>query len=45
MVLLGMVAIRMKDQKLHWDPKNLNFINNDAANELLHIKYRDGWHL
>ena len=45
MALLGMVAIRAKDQRLEWDSKNLKFTNNDAANELLHIKYRDGWHL
>jgi predicted dehydrogenase len=45
MVLLGMVAIRMKDQKLLWDTENLKLTNNDQANELLHIKYRDGWHL
>ena len=45
MALLGMVAIRMKDQKLHWDAENLKFKNNDAANELLHINYRTGWHL
>ena len=45
MVLLGMVAIRMKDQPLKWDSKNLKFTNNDAANELLHIDYRSGWKL
>jgi predicted dehydrogenase len=45
MALLGMLAIRMKDQKLRWDSKKLKFINNDAANELLHIEYRNGWHL
>ena len=45
MALLGMLAIRMKDQKLCWDSKKLKFINNDAANELLHIEYRNGWHL
>ena len=45
MVLLGMVAIRAKDQKLLWDAENLKFKNSDAANEMLHIKYRDGWHL
>jgi hypothetical protein len=43
MALLGMIAIRTKDQR--WDTKNLKFKNNDAANELLHIDYRDGWHL
>ena len=45
MVLLGMVAIRMKDQRLEWDAQNLKFKNNDEANKLLHINYRDGWTL
>jgi predicted dehydrogenase len=45
MALLGMIAIRMKDQKLRWDCENIRFTNNDAANELLHIDYRDGWKL
>lgn len=43
MALLGMLALRMKDQNLEWDAENLKFKNNEAANELLHIKYRDGW--
>lgn len=45
MALLGMLAIRMKDQRLEWDSQNLRFTNNEKANELLHIKYRDGWTL
>jgi predicted dehydrogenase len=45
MVLLGMVAIRMKDQRLVWDAENLKFTNNAKANELLHIQYREGWKL
>jgi len=45
MVLLGMIAIRVKNQILEWDAQNLRFKNNDMANELLHIKYRDGWKL
>jgi len=45
MVLLGMVAIRMKDQRLEWDATNLRFTNNEKANELLHIPYREGWKL
>lgn len=45
MVLLGMVAIRNKDQILKWDKENLRFINNDNANEHLHITYREGWTL
>jgi predicted dehydrogenase len=45
MVLLGMLAIRLKDQRLEWDSPNLRFTNNDKANELLHIAYRQGWSL
>lgn len=45
MVLLGVVAIRAKDRRLEWDAENLRFTNDNAANELLHIKYREGWAL
>ena len=45
MVLLGVLAIRMKDQRLEWDSKNLRFTNNEAANALLKIQYREGWTL
>jgi predicted dehydrogenase len=45
MVLLGMVALRMKDQRLEWDSATLRFTNNAQANELLHIPYRAGWTL
>jgi predicted dehydrogenase len=45
MVLLGMLAIRLKDQRLEWDSTGLRVTNNDEANELLHIQYRDGWTL
>ncbi|MBD3374457.1 gfo/Idh/MocA family oxidoreductase [candidate division KSB1 bacterium] len=45
MVLLGVLAIRMKDQVLEYDAKQGKFTNNDAANELLHIDYREGWTL
>ncbi len=45
MALLGMVAIREKNQLLKWDSKNLRFTNNEKANKLLHIDYRDGWKL
>lgn len=45
MVLLGTIAIRQKNQRLNWDTKNLRFTNNEKANELLHINYRDGWKL
>src|SRR3954470_12094325 len=45
MVLLGVLAIRMKDQRLEWDSENLRFTNNEKANELLKIQYREGWSL
>lgn len=45
MALLGMIAIRVKDQRLEWDSENLRFKNNEAANQLLHINYREGWKL
>jgi hypothetical protein len=45
MVLLGTLAIRLKDQRLEWDSPGLRFTNNEKANELLHIRYRDGWTL
>ena len=45
LVLLGVLAIRKKDQRLEWDSKNLRFTNNDQANELLKIHYREGWTL
>ncbi len=43
MALLGMIAIRMKNKILKWDTQNLRFTNNDEANKLLHIDYREGW--
>jgi len=45
MVLLGVLAMRVKDEKLEWDGKNMKFTTNNKANEYLHIKYRDGWTL
>jgi predicted dehydrogenase len=45
MVLLGVLAIRLKDQRLEWDSRNLRFTNNEQANALLKIPYREGWTL
>ena len=45
MALLGMIAIRQPNELLKWDTKALKFTNNEKANELLHIDYRDGWKL
>ena len=43
MVLLGVIAIRLKDQRLEWDSGQGRFTNNDAANGLLTKQYRPGW--
>lgn len=45
MVLLGMIAIQVKDQRLEWNTKELNFTNNDLANQLVKSQYREGWSL
>ena len=45
MVLLGIVAIRQKDQLLKWDSANMKFTNNDKATALLSSNYREGWSL
>ena len=45
MVLLGMVAIQVKDQNLIWDSENLRFSNNETANSLVKTPYREGWSL
>ena len=45
MALLGMIAIRLKDQLLKWDCKNLKFTNNETSNKLLHKDYHDCWTL
>ena len=45
MALLGMIAIRVKNQRLEWDAEKLEFKNNEAANALLHKEYRSGWSL
>jgi predicted dehydrogenase len=45
MVLLGVLAMRVKDQRLEWDGKNMKFTNNEKANEYVQPKYREGWTL
>lgn len=46
-MLLGNVAVLMKrkNAKLLWDAATKRFTNIDAANELLHYQYREGWTL
>jgi hypothetical protein len=45
MVLIGVLAIRMKDQRLEWDGDSLTVTNNAEANALVNPPYRDGWTL
>jgi len=45
MVLLGVLAMRMKDTKLDWDGENLRFTNNDEANALVKPEFRSPWTL
>jgi predicted dehydrogenase len=46
-MLLGNVAVLMKEKNttLQWDADNMQFTNVEAANELLHYEYREGWTL
>lgn len=42
-VLLGTIAIRFPQQKLHWNSADLKFSNLAAANPFVHHRYRSGW--
>lgn len=42
-VLLGSVASRFPDTTLEWDAENLQFSNEDKANQYLRRNYRRGW--
>ena len=43
MVLLGVLAMRMKDRRLEWDPVTLQITNDEEANRLVNPPYRQGW--
>ncbi|NNE92756.1 MAG: Gfo/Idh/MocA family oxidoreductase [Verrucomicrobiales bacterium] len=45
MVLLGVLAIRVPNQRLEWDAKAMRFTNHEGANELISPPYREGWEL
>lgn len=45
MVLLGVAAIRVPNQRLEWDGDAMKFSNSEAANALLNPPYREGWQL
>lgn len=43
MVLLGTLAIRVPEQRLQWDQKNMTIPNHSGANALVSPPYREGW--
>ena len=45
MVLLGVLAMRLKDRKLLWDGAAFQFTNDDEANALVNPPYHNGWTL
>ncbi len=45
MVLIGVLAIRMKDKRLEWDGVTQTITNNAEANALVNPPYREGWNL
>jgi len=44
-ILLGVLAMHMKDRRLEWDPVNLRITNDEDANRLVNPPYRQGWSL
>ncbi len=45
MVLLGVIALRVPEEKLLWDPEKMEFKNSKEANEFVKPEYREGWTL
>lgn len=45
LALLGVIAIKFPGEKLQWDVAGMRFTNNDAANQYLRPKFREGWGL
>jgi len=45
MVLLGVLAMRMKDRRLEWDSVNQRITNDEEANYWINPPYRAGWAL
>ena len=43
MVLLGVLAMRIPNQKLLWDSEKLEFTNSSEATELVKPVYENGW--
>ncbi len=42
-ILLGVLSIRMRNQRLEWDPETLSIPNHEEANKLINPPYREGW--
>jgi len=45
MVLLGVLALRVPNQRLEWDEKAMKFNDHETATALVHPPYREGWTL
>jgi predicted dehydrogenase len=45
MVLLGVLAMRLKDTMLEWDPVNMKVTNCDEADKYIRPAFREGWTL
>jgi len=45
MVLLGVMAMRMKNTMLEWDGANMKVTNNDEADKFIRPAFREGWTL
>jgi predicted dehydrogenase len=41
--MLGVIAIKMRGVKLHWDAQQMQFTNSPEANLLVNPAYRDSW--
>jgi predicted dehydrogenase len=44
-VLLGVMAMRMRDTILEWDGENMKVTNNDQADQYIKPVFREGWTL
>ncbi len=43
--MLGVIALKLPNTKLRWDPATMRFTNSDEANQYLNPPYRKGWSL
>lgn len=45
MALLGVMALRVKDQRLYWDAANMKVNGVQECNAIIHPEFREGWTL